>query len=106
MATVTGCEAIIARTGSVLISSAKNSHTYTVYPPIHIVVAFASQVVMELRDSFLLIKNKYGRNLPGMLSFISGPSTTADIEKTVVIGAHGPKEVFMFLIDDLKRDRH
>jgi L-lactate dehydrogenase complex protein LldG len=106
VATVTGCEAIIARTGSVLISSSKNSHAYTVYPPIHIVVAFASQVVMELRDSFLLIKNKYGRNLPGMLSFISGPSTTADIEKTVVIGAHGPKEVFVFLIDDLKRDGH
>jgi L-lactate dehydrogenase complex protein LldG len=102
--TLTGCEAIVARTGTVLISSAKNSHLYTVYPPIHIVVAFSSQVVMDLRDSFQLMKNKYGKNLPGMLSFISGPSTTADIEKTLVIGAHGPKEVFVFLIDDLKRE--
>lgn len=103
-ATLTSCECIVARTGSVLISSSKNSHQYTIYPPTHIVVAYASQVVMELKDGFQTLKNKYGKNLPGMLSFITGPSRTSDIEKTLVIGAHGPKEVFVFLIDDLKKE--
>lgn len=35
-----------------------------------------------------------------MISLISGPSRTADIEKTLVMGAHGPKELYVFLIDD------
>ncbi len=97
---ITGCEALIARTGSVLVSSSKNSRALTIYPPLHIVVAYSSQVVMELKDGMQVMRNKYGKNLPSMLSFISGPSRTADIENTVVIGAHGPKELFVFLIDN------
>jgi L-lactate dehydrogenase complex protein LldG len=100
-ATITSCEALIARTGSVLVSSSLNSHQYTITAPIHIVVASASQLVMEIKDAFILIRNKYGRNIPGMLSVITGPSCTADIEKTVVYGAHGPQHIFVFLIDDL-----
>ena len=46
------------------------------------------------------LKNKYGENIPSMISAITGPSRSADIEKTLVMGAHGPKEVFVFLIDD------
>lgn len=100
-ATLTGCEALVARTGSILVSSALNSHQYTIAAPIHIVVGYASNMVMEIKDAFTLIKNKYGRNTPGMMSFITGPSCTADIEKTLVYGAHGPQHVFVFLIDDL-----
>lgn len=100
-ASLTSCEALIARTGTVLISSAKNSRTLTIYPPVHIVVAYTSQVVMEIKDSFQMLRNRYGRNMPSMLSYISGPSRTSDIERTLVIGAHGPKELFVFLIDDL-----
>jgi L-lactate dehydrogenase complex protein LldG len=35
-----------------------------------------------------------------MISVITGPSRTADIEKTLVMGAHGPKNIFVFFIDD------
>ncbi len=98
---ITTCEALIARTGSVLVSSSRNTRTMTIYPPVHIVVANASQVVMELKDGMQLLRNRYGKNMPSMLSFISGPSRTADIENTLVIGAHGPKELFVFLIDDI-----
>jgi L-lactate dehydrogenase complex protein LldG len=55
---------------------------------------------MDLKDSFSLIKKKYGTNLPSMLSVITGPSRTADIEKTLVLGAHGPKDLYVFLLDD------
>lgn len=98
---ITTCEGLIARTGSILMSSSKNSRQLTIFPQVHIVVAYTSQVVMELKDAMLHIKNKYGRNIPSMLCFTTGPSRTADIERTLVIGAHGPKELFVFLIDDL-----
>jgi L-lactate dehydrogenase complex protein LldG len=101
---ITSCEAIIARTGSALVTSTKNSRILTVYPPVHIVVAYTSQVVMEIKDGLQVLKNKYGKNLPSMISFISGPSRTSDIEKTLVLGAHGPKELFVFLIDDTKHE--
>ncbi len=97
---ITTCEGLIARTGSILMSSTKNSRQLTIFPQVHIVVAYTSQVVMELKDAMLHIKNKYGRNIPSMLCFTTGPSRTADIERTLVIGAHGPKELFVFLIDD------
>jgi L-lactate dehydrogenase complex protein LldG len=101
---ITSCEAIIARTGSALVTSNKNSRILTVYPPVHIIVAYTSQVVMEIKDGLQVLRNKYGKNLPSMISFISGPSRTSDIEKTLVIGAQGPKELFVFLIDDSKHE--
>jgi L-lactate dehydrogenase complex protein LldG len=42
---------------------------------------------------------KYGNKMPSMVSFATGPSRTADIEKTLVVGVHGPKEVYCFLLD-------
>ena len=103
-AAITTCEALIARTGSVMISSKKNSRELTIFPPVHIVIAYSSQLVMELKDGFQVLKNRYGKNIPSMVSFVSGPSRTSDIEKTLVIGAHGPKELFVFLIDDTKHE--
>ena len=47
------------------------------------------------------IKEKYSGQLPSMVSFATGPSRTADIEKTLVVGVHGPKEVYLFLVDKL-----
>jgi L-lactate dehydrogenase complex protein LldG len=72
----------------------------SIFPHHHIVIARTGQLVLDLKDAFKLIKNKYGDQLPSMISTITGPSRTADIEKTLVLGAHGPKELFVFLIDD------
>jgi L-lactate dehydrogenase complex protein LldG len=47
------------------------------------------------------MKEKYGTDIPSMITFASGPSRTADIEKTLVVGVHGPKEVFVFLVDEI-----
>ncbi|OKS88972.1 LutC/YkgG family protein [Mucilaginibacter polytrichastri] len=94
------CEALVARNGSILISNADAAgRRLSIYPPIHIVLAYTSQLVIDLKDGFNIVKQKYGTQLPSMLSIITGPSRTADIEKTLVLGAHGPKELFVFLLD-------
>jgi L-lactate dehydrogenase complex protein LldG len=46
------------------------------------------------------MNEKYQGQLPSLMSVVAGPSRTADIEKTLVLGAHGPRELFLFLIDD------
>lgn len=98
---VTGCEALVARTGSIVLSSATASgRTASVYAPVHVCIAFASQLVYDIKDALKMIRTKYGQQLPSLISFASGPSRTADIEKTLVVGVHGPREVFLFLVDE------
>jgi L-lactate dehydrogenase complex protein LldG len=95
---ITGCEFLVARTGSVLVSSATQSgRQLNVFPPIHIVLAHVSQLVNYVEDALVAVQQKYGDNLPSIVSTITGPSRTADIEKTLVLGAHGPKEFIVFL---------
>jgi L-lactate dehydrogenase complex protein LldG len=97
---ITGCEAIVARTGSIVMSSAQSSGRNTsVYAPIHICIAFTKQVVVDIKDALQLVRDKYGNNIPSLITFATGPSRTADIEKTLVVGVHGPKEVFCFLVE-------
>jgi L-lactate dehydrogenase complex protein LldG len=97
---LTGCEYLVARTGSIVLSSAQqNGRTTSVYAPIHICIAYNSQLVYDVKDALQTVKEKYTGKLPSFLTFASGPSRTADIEKTLVTGVHGPKEVFCFLID-------
>ena len=99
-ASVTFCECLIARTGSIVLSAAqKSGRTVSVYAPVHVCIAFTSQVVYDVRDGLQLIKEKYKSNLPSLITFATGPSRTADIEKTLVVGVHGPKEVYLFLVD-------
>ncbi|HVW95733.1 MAG TPA: lactate utilization protein [Mucilaginibacter sp.] len=94
------CEALIARNGSILLSNAGMAgRRLSIYPPVHIVLAYTSQLVPDIKDGLKLIKDKYGDKLPSMISNVTGPSRTADIEKTLVLGAHGPKELFVFLLD-------
>ncbi|MGB8416310.1 LutC/YkgG family protein [Paraburkholderia sp.] len=94
------CEALIARNGSILLSNANMAgRRLSIYPPVHIVLAYTSQLVTDLKDGFKLIKTKYGHQLPSMITNVTGPSRTSDIEKTLVLGAHGPKELFVFLLD-------
>jgi len=99
---LTLCEFLIARLGSIMVSSAfVSGRRLNVYPPAHLVLAYTSQLVPDLKHALVNIKEKYNDNLPSMISLITGPSRTADIEKTLVMGAHGPKDIYLFLIDDL-----
>ena len=98
-AAITSCEQLIARTGSILLSSASISgRTTSVYTPIHICIAFSHQLVYDISEGLNNIQRKY-ETLPSLITLASGPSRTADIEKTLVTGVHGPREVFCFVVD-------
>ena len=99
-AAITGCEKLIARTGTLIMSSAQPSgRTVSVYAPVHICVAYSKQLVYDIGEGLQQIRESYGQNFPSMVTLATGPSRTADIEKTLVVGVHGPKEVFCFLVD-------
>ena len=98
---VTGCEFLVARTGTMVLSAAQESgRTTSVYAPIHICIAYTNQLLYDVKDALVALKEKYGNDgFPSFTTFASGPSRTADIEKTLVTGVHGPKEVFCFLVE-------
>lgn len=97
---ITGCERLIARTGSLLMSSAQQSgRTTSVYTPIHICIAYTSQLVYDIYEGLNYVQ-RANASLPSLITLATGPSRTADIEKTLVVGIHGPKEVFCFVIED------
>lgn len=98
---VTPCEALVARTGSILFSSRLAlGRTLPVFPPYNIVIAGTKQLVFDISDAFALVRKKYDGSMPSMVNLATGPSRTADIEKTLVLGAHGPRAVYVFLIDN------
>ena len=98
---LTTCELLVARTGSMVLTADSDSgRTVSVYAPVHICVAYAHQLVYDVKDALQALKEKYGSKFPSFISFATGPSRTADIEKTLVVGVHGPKEVYCFLVDE------
>ena len=100
-ASLTTCEALVARTGSVLVSAATAAgRRLSIYPDQHLVLARTSQIVPDIGDALGTVQARYGDRLPSMISLTTGPSRTADIEKTLVLGAHGPRSLVLFLLDD------
>ncbi|MBV5313969.1 MAG: lactate utilization protein [Prolixibacteraceae bacterium] len=98
---VTRCEFLVAHLGSVLISSAQISgRRLNVFPETHIVVANQEQLTNYLDTAIEKLQNKYKNELPSLISNITGPSRTADIEKTLVMGMHGPKSLIVLISEE------
>ncbi|HTO17016.1 MAG TPA: LUD domain-containing protein [Edaphocola sp.] len=99
---ITECEAAVARTGSLLFSSRQPfGRTAPIFFPVHIIILKGNQIVEDIDIALEKMQNKYGvNNMPSMINLNTGPSRTADIEKTLVTGVHGPKEVYCFFIND------
>jgi L-lactate dehydrogenase complex protein LldG len=96
---ITECDALVAQTGSILITSrSAGGRALSVLPPHHVVLAHREQLLPDLPEAFALLKQKYAPNYPSFISFITGPSRTGDIERTLVLGAHGPKKLTIFLL--------
>jgi L-lactate dehydrogenase complex protein LldG len=95
---VTSCDCLIAQTGSIVISTlSAGDRALSVLPPTHLVIARREQLVPDLAAALVLLRTRYDRRWPSALSVITGPSRTADIEKILVMGAHGPKRLAVYV---------
>jgi len=91
---ISECDALVAQTGSVLVSSrSAGGRALSVLPPHHVVLAKREQLLPDLPSAFALLKSRYASGFPSFFSFITGPSRTGDIERILVLGAHGPKKL-------------
>jgi len=96
---VTECESLVAQTGSICVTShSSGGRALSVLPPHHLVVARQAQLVPDLTAALSDVDAKYRENLPSFISFISGPSRTGDIERILVLGAHGPRKLTILLL--------
>lgn len=96
---ITECDALIAQTGGVVVTSrSTGGRALSVLPPHHVVVARRDQLVADLPAAFALLQQRYAPDFPSMISFITGPSRTGDIERILVLGAHGPKKLTILCV--------
>lgn len=95
---VTGCFCAIAETGTVLLlSSPSRPKATALLPETHVCIVSKLRLLDTMEEAFARIRNEVGEP-PRATYFVSGPSRTADIEQTIVIGAHGPYRVHIILI--------
>ncbi len=94
---LTGAIAAIAETGSlVLASGSGRPMTTSLLTEVHIAILNCSDIHPSLYDAFRIIRTLSASNIV----LITGPSRTADIEMTLTIGVHGPKELIVFCLDE------
>jgi L-lactate dehydrogenase complex protein LldG len=92
-ATVTLAETLVAATGSIFVTSGCGGRGAAVVAPIHIVLAFTDQLVPDLEAAFARLYQNGAAQQNSMVVLITGSSRTADIEKILVMGAHGPRRL-------------
>lgn len=94
---VTGAYCGIAETGTLMLLSGAHTHPVTsLLPDTHVAVVPAARLLRSMEDAWDLLRSEYD-SLPRQVSFVSGPSRTADIEMTLVLGIHGPYRVHIVL---------
>ena len=96
---LTECESLVAQTGSVCVTSrSSGGRALSVLPPHHLVLARRAQLLPDLTAAYEALGRTYSAGYPSFISFISGPSRTGDIERILVLGAHGPKKLEILLL--------
>jgi L-lactate dehydrogenase complex protein LldG len=96
---ITGSFCAIAETGTLMLLSGTTTYPATsLQPDTHIAIVRRSRIVRSMEDAWDLLRREHG-TLPRQVAFVSGPSRTADIEMTLVLGIHGPYRVHVILLD-------
>ena len=96
-ATLTLAEALVAQTGSLLSSSACGGRGASAVPPCHIVFATTAQILPDIESALRFAQENGITERNSYVGLISGSSRTADIEKILVLGAHGPRRLVVVM---------
>lgn len=92
-------QAAIAETGTLVLDATRERHRFvSLVPPVHIAIVRATQIYRTLGEVLSLIRKE--TEISPAVTFITGPSRTADIELTLAIGVHGPQELYV-IIDEV-----
>ena len=95
---ITGAFCALAENGTLMLLSGENTHaTTSLLPENHVAIVAASRIVRTMEDGWDLLRREHD-GLPRQVNFVSGPSRTADIEMTLVLGAHGPFRVHVIVV--------
>jgi L-lactate dehydrogenase complex protein LldG len=99
---ITSADFCLADTATLVMKTRPGqARSVSLIPSIHVAVIELGQVIANLKELYALLKWDPQQNKEGLtncMSLVSGPSKTADIEATMVDGAHGPREVYLFVI--------
>lgn len=100
---VSGADAAVAESGTLLVVSGPGrGRLASLLPPVHIALLPAHHIVRTLPEAWNLLEKHFGNDVGharSNISLITGPSRTADIEQTLTLGVHGPKELHVIVID-------
>jgi len=96
-ATITRCHALVALTGSIVTSSLCGGRGASVVAPVHVVIARESQLVPDLESGMKVVADQKLPETASYVGLITGCSRTGDIEKQLVVGAHGPLRVVVII---------
>ena len=95
---VTTAQAAIAETGTLVLESESERHRLvSLLPPVHIAIVKAEDICLTLGDALRHVRRGGQSGMSRAITFITGPSRTADIELTLTIGVHGPKELYVIV---------
>ena len=99
---ITGADFAIADTGTlVLLSGPSQPRLTSLLPPVHIAILRKETIVADIHDLFRSLRKSYEKNydeLCSCISFITGPSRTADIELNLTLGVHGPGRAIVVIV--------
>ena len=97
---ITAVDYALADTGTlVLITGAGRARSASLLPPVHVAILKPQQIILGLDELIPRLNTSAGLDLASAVTFITGPSRTADIELTLVVGVHGPQELHVVLFD-------
>jgi len=98
---ISACDCLIAQTGTILLTATSGGgRALSVLPPHHVVIATRAQLLPDLSSGYELLARIHGKTMPSFITLITGPSRTGDIERILVLGAHGPKKLTVVLIEE------
>jgi len=101
---ITSAQAAVAATGTLVLESEKERHrVVSLLPPVHIAVIRSHDICLTIGDALKQLRDRDKQQMSRAITFITGPSRTADIELTLTVGVHGPKELYVIIIEAVAR---